>query len=509
MNNFAVITKAEQDVAKAKAHLSVLKQKINDSKAKLEDAKKDYDDNINTVSSDNSGIHEYILSVDLIKVELNKAEASLLSLNDEINNAKEASKKASEVHSAAKQKTIEMGDRFYNIKKKADTFKDSISKVEENLNAKKAVYDEYIDAADKSQDKIDEAKALLKELEDKYNKAVASIQDLQEEYNRNSSLISGRKTMLEKAEAEEADKKKDYEQIHSIETIKKVAYDRTIEAQNRLKPAYDEAVNAEKYAKEEYEDAAKLLEEAHTAYDNAVNDEAAKEKKYNSQVDIGRDSHNNDYDAVLDNLRAEEKSISLITDFTINNPDIQDYCKHLILYNLTVHDYKDISFGEWIVNLKGLSGLAYIPVSFTKNGISDKTNYSCECKKNSDNRIDICECDISDMSHIIKKPFFTEKDFLNGTDLYQLSLKSIQDDINNAEIAYNKAKTTTDNAAATLETRKAVVPGLKTEYEKAVKNAESIKMNFNTQRAMVNRSKTEYDETAKAVAAAYEIYEQV
>ena len=33
---------------------------------------------------------------------------------------------------------------------------------------KKAVYDEYIDAADKSQDKIDEAKALLKELEDKY-----------------------------------------------------------------------------------------------------------------------------------------------------------------------------------------------------------------------------------------------------------------------------------------------------------------------------------------------------
>ena len=96
MNNFAVITKAEQDVAKAKAHLSVLKQKINDSKAKLEDAKKDYDDNINTVSSDNSGIHEYILSVDLIKVELNKAEASLLSLNDEINNAKEASKKAKE-----------------------------------------------------------------------------------------------------------------------------------------------------------------------------------------------------------------------------------------------------------------------------------------------------------------------------------------------------------------------------------------------------------------------------
>ena len=77
MNNFAVITKAEQDVAKAKAHLSVLKQKINDSKAKLEEAKKDYDDNINAVSSDNSGIHEYILSVDLIKVELNKAKKLL------------------------------------------------------------------------------------------------------------------------------------------------------------------------------------------------------------------------------------------------------------------------------------------------------------------------------------------------------------------------------------------------------------------------------------------------
>ena len=49
MNNFAVITKAEQDVAKAKAHLSVLKQKINDSKAKLEEAKKDYDDNLSLI----------------------------------------------------------------------------------------------------------------------------------------------------------------------------------------------------------------------------------------------------------------------------------------------------------------------------------------------------------------------------------------------------------------------------------------------------------------------------
>ncbi len=113
---------------------------------------------------------------------------------------------------------------------------------------------------------------------------------------------------------------------------------------------------------------------------------------------------------MLDNLRAEEKSISLITDFTINNPDIQDYCKHLILYNLTVHDYKDISFGEWIVNLKGLSGLAYIPVSFTKMVSLIKLIIHVNAK-NSDNRIDICECDISDMSHIIKKPFFTEKDF--------------------------------------------------------------------------------------------------
>lgn len=77
-----------------------------------------------------------------------------------------------------------------------------------------------------------------------------------------------------------------------------------------------------------------------------------KKKKYNSQVDIGRDSHNNDYDAVLDNLRAEEKSISLITDFTINNPDIQDYCKHLILYNLTVHDYKDISLENGLLILR-------------------------------------------------------------------------------------------------------------------------------------------------------------
>ena len=67
MNNFAVITKAEQDVAKAKAHLSVLKQNIADTKTKLDQAKSDYESNINTAPTDNSGIHDLILSVDLIK----------------------------------------------------------------------------------------------------------------------------------------------------------------------------------------------------------------------------------------------------------------------------------------------------------------------------------------------------------------------------------------------------------------------------------------------------------
>ena len=57
MNNFAVITKAEQDVAKAKEHLSVLKQKITDSKKKLEEAKADYESNIDSVSEDTSGLH--------------------------------------------------------------------------------------------------------------------------------------------------------------------------------------------------------------------------------------------------------------------------------------------------------------------------------------------------------------------------------------------------------------------------------------------------------------------
>lgn len=97
---------------------------------------------------------------------------------------------------------------------------------------------------------------------------------------------------------------------------------------------------------------------------------------------------------------------------------------------------------------------------------------------------------------------------MNGTDLYQLSLKSIQDDINRAEISYNTAKTTTDDAAVHLEECKKNVPGLKTDYEKAVKNAESVKMNYNTQRAMVNRAKAAYDEEAKTTAASYSIYSE-
>lgn len=79
------------------------------------------------------------------------------------------------------------------------------------------------------------------------------------------------------------------------------------------------------------------------------------------------------------------------------------------------------------------------------------------------------------MSNISKKHFISDKDIVNGTDLYQLSLKSIQDDINRAEISYNTAKTTTDDAAVHLEECKKNVPGLKTDYEKAVKNAESVK----------------------------------
>ena len=342
----------------------------------------------------------------------------------------------------------------------------------------------------------------------KYTNTVTSIQDLQEEYDRNSALISGRKAMLEKAEAEEAEKKKEYEQIRTTETSKKVAYDRAVEVQNRLKPAYEEAVTAESSAKEEYDIAARQLEEAKKAYDDAVNDEASKEKFYNSQIDIGRDSHNYDFDAILDNLRTEHKKVSLINDYTINNPDIRDYCKDLILYNLTITGYKNISFGEWISNLKGLSGLSYIQVRYTMNNIPEKTNYSCEIKNDPEGRIDIFECDITDMTNVVKRPFFTENDFLSGNDIYQLSLKSIQYDINNAEIAYNTSKTTTDNAASDLEEKKKIVPELKDAYEKAVKNAESIKMNYNTQRAMVNRSKTDYDEAAKVSADAYKVYEE-
>ena len=42
-------------------------------------------------------------------------------------------------------------------------------------------------------------------------------------------------------------------------------------------------------------------------------------------------------------------------------------------------------------------------LKYTFNGIPDKCNYSCECNKNSDNRIEISECDISDMSNVVKK----------------------------------------------------------------------------------------------------------
>ena len=441
MNNFTIINKAEQDVAKAKEHLSVLKQKITDSKAKLEEAKADYEANVNSSSTDNSELHNLILSVDLIKVELKKAEDSLVALNNDIENAKEESQKISEEYSIAKQKTIETGNQFYDVKKKADVFKDSINKVTDNLKAKKAVYDEYINASDNSSDKVNQAKAELEALQTKYSEAVKSIKDLQDEYDRNTALIASRKNMLDKATADADEKKKAYEQDRSAESIKKVAYDRTVEAQNRLKPAYEEAVGVETTAKESYEEAVRLLDEANKTYDDAVNDEAAKERKYNSQVDIGRDSHNYDYDSILDSLRADSNKLSTIKDFSIENPEIQDYCKNLILYNLTVHDYKDISFGDWIINLRGLGVLSYIQVKYTFNGIPDKCNYSCECNKNSDNRIEISECDISDMSNVVKKPFISDNDILKGTDLYQLSLKSIQDDINRAEVNYNNAKT--------------------------------------------------------------------
>lgn len=58
-----------------------------------------------------------------------------------------------------------MGDKFYSVKKKADSFKDSINQVTEALDAKKAIYDEFAGSSDNSQDKIDEAKVQLKELQ--------------------------------------------------------------------------------------------------------------------------------------------------------------------------------------------------------------------------------------------------------------------------------------------------------------------------------------------------------
>ena len=90
---------------------------------------------------------------------------------------------------------------------------------------------------------------------------------------------------------------------------------------------------------------------------NAIADEAAKEKNYNRQVDTGRDSHNYDFDSILDSLRAESNKLADIKDFTISNPQIQDYCKSLILYNLSVCNYKDITFGEWIINLRGFGSI--------------------------------------------------------------------------------------------------------------------------------------------------------
>ena len=208
MNNFIIINKAERDVAKAKEHLSVLKQKITDSKTKLEEAKADYEANVNSSCTDNSGLHELTLSVDLIKVELKKTEDSLTTLNNDLENSKEQSKKASEIHSAAKQKQLKPAINSMMLRKKADAFKDSINKVSDNMKAKKAVYDEYLDSADNSTDKINQAKETLEALNKKYASSVTSIQSLQEEYDRNTALISGRKAMLEKAEASASEKRK-------------------------------------------------------------------------------------------------------------------------------------------------------------------------------------------------------------------------------------------------------------------------------------------------------------
>lgn len=508
MNNFAIITKAEKDVAKAKNHLSVLRQNITDSKKKLEEAKAAYDSCVVTTSDDHSGLHELILSVDLIKVELNKANASLEQINEDIISAKNTSKEASEVYSQAKEVTIKLGNDFYDEKKKADSFKDNINKATSELNEAKASYDQYLGAADNSQGKIDEQKAALAELQKQYSDSVAAIQELQEEYDKNMSLISGRKSMLEKAEAEEAEKKADYEQKRSEETIKKVAYDKIIESQNRLKPAYEEAVSAENAAKEAYDNAVSELDKAKKDYEDAINDEAAKEKNYNNQVDSGRDSHNYEFDTILDNLRNQQKLLESTKDFTINNPDVQDYCKDLILYNLNVCGNTDITFGDWIINFRGMGGLSYIPVNYSINGLPVRNNFSCECKKEGNNRVIISECDLSDMSNITRIPFISEQDINNGNDVYQLSLKSLQDDINRAEINYNNAKVTTDHAAIHLEESKKVIPELKTAYEKAVKNSESIIMNYNTSRAMVNKAKAEYDEKAQITAEAYNIFNE-
>ena len=52
------------------------------------------------------------------------------------------------------------------------------------------------------------------------------------------------------------------------------------------------------------------------------------------------------------------------------------------------------------------------------NNIPEKTNYSCEIKNDPEGRIDIFECDITDMTNVVKRPFFTENDFLSGNEKY-------------------------------------------------------------------------------------------
>ncbi|MFQ7395433.1 MAG: hypothetical protein ACLRMX_10220 [Lachnospira eligens] len=166
-----------------------------------------------------------------------------MSLNDKINTAKENSKHASDIHSAAKQRTIEMGDKFYSVKKKADSFKDSINQVTEALDAKKAIYDEFAGSSDNSQDKIDEAKVQLKELQEKYTNTVTSIQDLQE--NMIVIQLYIRRKQCLKSELKL--KKKEYDRF-TTKLLRKWLMTVLLKVE-RLKPAYEEAVTAESSAK--------------------------------------------------------------------------------------------------------------------------------------------------------------------------------------------------------------------------------------------------------------------